>query len=160
MGWDFYRATHYADGKVDRKAECDEYFNEGSKGQYKVAKSVMVGSTYYAAVKELKKLVNGAWVDVPEDKAYVFGVVVLTQTKSNDYFNFGMKPIHEASGPCKSECPMNIIKMLSPTDDKYALEWRRECMEYRKKLTEAVKARREAKERSTRRLQEISSCVK
>ena len=31
MGWASYRAEYYKNGKIDRKAECDAYFLDGSK---------------------------------------------------------------------------------------------------------------------------------
>lgn len=63
MGWCSYHATHYKNGKVDRKSEMDERFtqheHEGSDfnggichyPQMTVIKSAMVGSVYYAAVE-------------------------------------------------------------------------------------------------------------
>lgn len=56
MGWTSYHATHYKKGTVDRKAECDAYFMEGlNAGYYRIIKSVLVGSVYYAAVENLKR---------------------------------------------------------------------------------------------------------
>ena len=56
MGWTSYHATHYKNGKVDRKAECDAYFTEGlNEGFYRLEKSTMIGSVYYAAVAGLKR---------------------------------------------------------------------------------------------------------
>lgn len=44
MGWTGYYATHYKNGKIDRKAECDAYFMEGlNRGNFKVLKSTMKG---------------------------------------------------------------------------------------------------------------------
>lgn len=45
MGWTEYLATHYKNGTVNRKAECDVLFDNSKT---KVLKSRMVGSTYYA----------------------------------------------------------------------------------------------------------------
>ena len=98
MGWTGYHATHYKNGKVDRKAECDAYFMEGlNRGHFNVLKSSMVGSTYYAAVSPLKKS-NGKddngnyiYVDIPENERIVFGVVFLTSTDAKDYYNFSYK---------------------------------------------------------------------
>ena len=57
MGWTSYHATHYKNGKVNRKAECDAYFTEGlNEGFYRLEKSTMIGSVYYAAVTGLKRL--------------------------------------------------------------------------------------------------------
>lgn len=55
MGWTGYMPTHFAkSGNINRKAECDAYFMEGlNKGHFSVLKSVMKGSVYYAAVKNM-----------------------------------------------------------------------------------------------------------
>lgn len=45
MGWTGYFATHYKNGKIDKKAELDEMFSRNQK----ILKSQMVGSTYFAA---------------------------------------------------------------------------------------------------------------
>lgn len=73
MGWTGQQATHFKNGKIiDRKAECDAYFMEGpNKGYFQVVKSAMIGSTYYAAVKDLKRYVgedsNGHDIVIPID---------------------------------------------------------------------------------------------
>ena len=59
MGWTGIHATYYKNGTVDRKRECDYYWEGGlNSGHFKVVKSRMVGSTYYAAVKGLKKCIG------------------------------------------------------------------------------------------------------
>ena len=76
MGWTSYHATHYRNGKVDRKAECDAYFMEGlNAGWYRIVRSTLVGSVYYAAVQRLKRYTdqedengNRLTEDVPEDE--------------------------------------------------------------------------------------------
>ena len=94
MGWTSYHATHYKNGKVDRKAECDAYFMEGlNRGYYNILKSSMVGKVYYAAVKPLKKYDNDndgnqIIVDIPINEQEVIGVVFLTSTDSIVYYNF------------------------------------------------------------------------
>ena len=52
MGWTEYQASYfYKNGQINRKAECDAYFEEGlNRGHYKVLKSTLKGSVYYAAV--------------------------------------------------------------------------------------------------------------
>ena len=55
MGWTSYHASYYKNGTVDRKKECDDVF---SKGDCKILKSAMVGSTYYAAIKKVKKFLQ------------------------------------------------------------------------------------------------------
>lgn len=131
MGWTSYHATHYKNGKVDRKAECDAYFMEGlNAGYYDVLKSSMVGSVYYAAVKPLKRY-NKAneIVDIPKEEQYVFAAVFLTSTDMKDYWNFSYKNMDESYGPCSYDCPKGILDLLTPTESEYANAWRKQCYE-------------------------------
>jgi hypothetical protein len=136
MGWTSYHATHYKNGRVDRKAECDAYFLEGlNRGHFDVLKSSMVGSTYYAAVKPLKKS-NGKdengnyiYVDMSKAEQFVFAVVFLTSTNQKDYYNFSYKDMSEDMGPYECDCPKSILDLLTPTDNENANEWRKACYE-------------------------------
>lgn len=134
MGWTSYHATHYKNGKIDRKAECDAYFLEGlNRGHFDVLKSAMVGSTYYAAVKPLKKSGgkdengNYIYVDMPKEEQKTFAVVFLTSTNMRDYYNFSYKDMCESMGPYECDCPKNILDLLGPTDNECANEWRKVC---------------------------------
>lgn len=137
MGWTAYRATHYnARGRVNRKAECDGYFEEGlNRGHYKVMKSAMKGSVYYGAIKKLVRYVGkgedgkSIYEPLPETEQKVFGVVFLTSVDSKDYYNFAYKDMDESMGPFYFDCPKSILDLLSPTDDKDALAWREKCRE-------------------------------
>lgn len=121
MGWLEYRAKHYKNGKVDRKAEMDSEFNwEDESRKVEVLKSSMVGSTYYAAVKSLNKT-NGY--------ECVTATVCLTSTNAKDYFNFAYKDMDESMGPYKYDCPKGILDLLTPTESEYANEWRKKCYE-------------------------------
>lgn len=143
MGWTSYHATHYKNGKIDRKAECDAYFLEGlNRGHFDVLKSSMVGSTYYAAIRPLKKS-NGKdengnyiYVDRPKEEQYVFAIVFLTSTDMKDYFNFSYKDMSEDMCPFQYDCPKSILKLLSPTDNEYANKWRKMCYENLKKKSD------------------------
>ena len=134
MGWTSYHAEHYKNGKIDRKAECDAYFLEGlNRGYFDVLKSSMVGSTYYAAVKPLKKYGgkdengNDIHLDIPSEEQRVFAVVFLTSTSRKDYFNFSYKDMSEDMGPYQFDCPKGILDLLSPTTNENAIEWRKVC---------------------------------
>lgn len=119
MGWTEYHASYYKNGKVDRKAEMDSKYNwEDESRKIEVLKSSMVGSTYYAAVKCFNKT-NGY--------EHISAAVCLTSTKNKDYFNFAYKDMDETCGPYQCDCPKGILDMLSPTESKYALEWRQAC---------------------------------
>ena len=133
MGWTSYCATHYKNGKVDRKAECDSIFNDDMVtwggdhkviGKYEVLKSAMVGSTYYAAVKRTKFA-----TETEPEFSKVFAVICLTSTNMKDYYNFAYKDMDESMGPYQYSCPKCILDLLSPTDNEYAKEWRQKCYE-------------------------------
>ena len=136
MGWTSYNATHYDNrGRIDRKAECDAYFEEGlNRGHYKVVKSTMKGSVYYGAIKAVVRADkdecgNRIYVPIPEEEQEVFAVVFLTSVDSKDYFNFSYKDMDETMGPVQCDCPKSILDKLSPTDNEYALAWRQRCRE-------------------------------
>ena len=133
MGWTSYHASHYKNGKVDRKAECDAYFEEGlNQGWYRIVKSAMVGNTYYAAVQSLRRYVsdgkgNRTEVDVPEAERTTWAAVSLTHVDNKEYFNFSYKSMSENEGPAESKCPASILKLLSETEDEWAKAWRERC---------------------------------
>lgn len=140
MGWTEYNAKHYKNGSgknrykqvVDRKAECDAYFMEGlNEGWYRVEKSVVIGSVYYAAVTKLKKYggEGNPPIDIPFDEQKTFASVFLTSVKNNDYYNFAYKDMDESMMPYYFDCPMSILNLLSPTDNERCNEWRAACRE-------------------------------
>ena len=149
MGWTSYHATHYRNGKIDRKAECDAYFMEGlNAGQYQIVRSTLVGSVYYAAVQCLKRYTdqedeNGNRIveDVPENERETWAAVFLTRTDSRNYYNFYYKDMAETVVPGQADCPQSILKLLSPTDSQRANEWRERCRENakRKKSPDALR---------------------
>lgn len=112
MGWDY----HHEVAPYDRRAICRSNIGNG----YEVVKDAVVGTTYYAAVKS------------PHD-GKVGAVIILTKIDRNGYCNFGMKFMDEEMGPYRNDCPRSVLDALSPTDNKYALEWRQAC---RDKLSE------------------------
>jgi len=60
----------------------------------------------------------------------VVGIVCLLNYCPKGRFNFGYKDMSEDMGPFMYECPERILRLLTPTDNEYALEWRRKCWEY------------------------------
>ena len=124
MGWTGIRYFGTMTSKR-RKELCDENWTQSEHDGYpelKVLKSTMVGSTYYAAVRYTKG-----------DKSEVFGAVTLTSTKNHEFY---YKEMDETVGPTERKCPTSILKLLSPTDKTWALEWRRDCEEYNRKKKE------------------------
>lgn len=120
MGWTSTDARFYtADGKVNRKAECDALYTwEGEKTKNEVIKSSMRGSVYYAAVRTTDKTTG---------HSEVFAAVCLTSTRRDGGFNFGYKGMAEDMGPCEDDCPKGILVLLTDTESKYAKEWRERC---------------------------------
>lgn len=135
MGWTSYHATYYKNGTVDRKAECDAYFMEGlNAGFYRVIKSALIGSVYYAAIENLKRYSkekdesgNRIIEDIPENERITWAAVFLTSVDSRNYYNFYYKDMGEDMGPAEDRCPASILDLLSETDSEYALEWRERC---------------------------------
>lgn len=140
MGWTSYEAKYFnKSGTINRKKECDAYFEEGlNSGYYKVMKSSIKGSIYYAAIKGLKRYKKDEFGKIEKDdfgkeiveaipnkEQVIFGVVFRTAVSGTKTFYY--KPITEDMGPCYYDCPKNILDILSPTENKTALEWRDKC---------------------------------
>ena len=114
MGWTGY----YITGKINRKVECDKILN---CEHLKVEKSRMEGSTYYAAVRVVKKEVkqeNNKYVfeEIAQEEQKVFGVVILTATKKDRWdTEFCYKEMRECVGPYPRRCPDSILNLLTGT---------------------------------------------
>ena len=138
MGWTWYRASHYDNrGRIDKKAECDAYFNEGyNRGYYIINKSTMVGNAYYAAVTPIKRYADNrsenderTVCDIPINERETFAVIMLTSVDNSSYYNFGYKYMDESYGPVAADCPTSILDLLSPIENEHANLWRQRCKE-------------------------------
>ncbi len=70
----------------------------------------------------------------PEEGKKVITLVCLLHHCPRDLnYNFGYKDMDESMGPVESECLEKILKLLMPTDEKYAIEWRERCWSNLKK---------------------------
>jgi len=119
MGWLFYNSVHLKpNGQVDRKKEIESELSE----KFTVVKSAMVGSVYYGAIKR-------------ESTCEIFGYICLTSSDKKGGYNFGYKSMDETCGPTESKCPMSILNLLTPTDSKWANEWRERCRAYHEQQT-------------------------
>lgn len=74
--------------------------------------------TYYGAVEKVEKATG---------EREVFAVVILLSYHQKQYHNFGYKDMCESMGPVQAECPERILKLLTPTDNENANEWRQRC---------------------------------
>lgn len=131
MGWTGYCATHYKNGKIDRKAECDAYFMEGlNRGNFKVLKSTLKGAVYYAAIQNMVKYdgkdENGEDIYTPIDNGKVWAAIFLTSVENSMFY---YKNMDETYGPDYYDCPKSILNLLTETTNEYALNWRQLCVE-------------------------------
>ena len=115
MGWTSYYVGTEMTAK-ERQRELDDMNN---MGDFKVLKSAMRGSTYYAAIERT----NG-------EKRMVFAVVTLTSCRDGE---FAYKDMDESEHPYYYDCPKGILDLLTPTDCKSANKWRENC---RKRIEE------------------------
>ena len=85
----------------------------------RVLRSSMVGQVYYAAVQNY---------DVDRVKS-VFAVVCLTRwtPKARDGHIFAYKDMDESCGPNESQCPAQILDLLTEPSNDYARAWRARC---------------------------------
>lgn len=114
---------HFFKKLSDRKRFLDDNINNGN-GNLHVLKSMMRGTVYYAAVKHGND---------------IFGTVAKTYLDQGELI-FDL--ISEDEGPYYTECPVSILKMLTPTENEYAKQWRDNCYEVikrRKQLQQAQK---------------------
>lgn len=107
MGWTYF----YNHDRANRIELCRREF--GNKPSWAtIVKDAIIGTTYYAAMKSTKT-------------GEVWGLVVLTDMADGE---FGYKDMSEDMMPYYFDCPVEIIKLLSPTDNQYANEWRQHCL--------------------------------
>ncbi|MDX3911046.1 MAG: hypothetical protein QHC67_14675 [Sphingobium sp.] len=126
MGW-LYMNRHHMGGHATAKSYLDAQFTfDWEAGEDGIAHSARVlasscpgNRVYYAAVQYRA---NGEITEV-------LGIVCLVRwnPKDKDNLHFGYKDLSEKMGPCEDGCPSHILDLLTPTDNEYALDWRRRC---------------------------------
>lgn len=115
MGWEFTREYLDKSRKQIVKEHVEwEYCGKTCKVIYAVEK----GSTVYMAVE---------CHDSETGYTNVVGMVALTTIRSKEDFNFGIKLMDETMLPNYYQAPRRLLDMLTPTDDEWALEWRKRC---------------------------------
>lgn len=118
MGWLFMSSL---DGHAGPRAYLDAQFTfDRPDRRVRVLRSALISmKTYYAAVERLKA----------GEPRQVCAIVCLVKYNPRDRRGeiFGYKDMDEFMGPGEARCPATILDLLTPTDDAYALEWRRRC---------------------------------
>lgn len=87
------------------------------------------GKVLDIAIKNLKTAYMAYEIYTPENGVRVVAFIFLLDYVPKDYYNFGYKDMDETEGSCEPECPERIMKLLTPTDSKYANAWRERCWE-------------------------------
>lgn len=110
-----------------------EWFKDEISDKYEALDIALVKrQTLYAAIKN-------------KETGQIFCVVFLVRW-TRGYYNFSYKDMDEFCGPGVSDCPMRIIKLLSPLNDEddpnhWARDWRARVEKYhndRKKIKNGV----------------------
>lgn len=118
MGWIGYAATKFNDdGKVDPVKEISSYLKEYNENVLAIK---CVNNVVYTAIASQDH----------SAKTITRGIVFVTHVEDGIfYFN----EICEEMGPFASECPNEILDILSPTNEESAIKWRRRCREFNSK---------------------------
>lgn len=77
---------------------------------------------YYAAVEHVRHATGDrdVWAAV---------CLVRYNPRDREGYIFGYKDMEETMGPCEADCPEPILDLLTPTEHRYAKEWRARCRE-------------------------------
>ena len=95
---------------------------------YQVLDSALVNlRTFYAAVEKVDKATG--------ERQVWAAVILITYHRSKRIDEVCWKDMDETMGPFEAKCPARILKLLTPTDNVNANEWRARCwanIEHRK----------------------------
>ncbi len=117
MGWTSTYKSKYEKTKDYLERELFQWDNK--EYEYKSLDGGLSHySTYYGAIEKVSKKTG---------EREVFAVVVLVRFSRNKEFNFSYKALDEGMGPVEAHCPERILKLLTPTNNKNANDWRKAC---------------------------------
>lgn len=125
MGW---TSLHRDRGMTDRQFFEKEFPETLIKRGEVLACGSVQRSTFYAAVRD-------------KDTGKVWALVVLMRWNPKDHFNFSYKDLTETCGPVETSCPKKVFRHLTPTEDKYALEWRAKVTAWHEKREAAAQVK-------------------
>lgn len=128
MGW---TATHKQSGQSLTNffiQTGDLRWSSYPDSSYTVLESAFVRlSEYYAAVECIEKATGAREV-------FAFVATVKLFRKGQDGYNISYKSETEDVGPIIRSCPARILDLLTPTEDRHAIEWRQACRDRLAKL--------------------------
>ena len=115
MGWSY--ETYYKREGGITKLFADKFNYQHDNGNSgKILLGALVERTQFYAAYEI--------INYSERK--VIAICVMVAFNKNYNYNFGYKDMEETCGPYMFKCPEKILKLLTPTDNEYALKWREE----------------------------------
>lgn len=118
MGWT-YTQKHWGESVKDFfKREFDYQREDGTYGKIIDCAVVNLQAAYIAYE-----------TNCAGKKEIVAIVCLLRYVPSDPLYNFGYKDMTETMGPYQYDCPERILRLLTPTEDEYALKWREKCWE-------------------------------
>lgn len=128
MGWTF---TNKGPGRTREFFERQFNYDKPSEG--KSGKVIACSATWAVAYMAYEVIAPG--------KRDVVALVCLIRhvPRAVDGYNFGYKDMEECMGPYESKCPATILKLLTPTTNESAIEWRARCWERINKRKNAPK---------------------
>lgn len=115
MGWLFRPIT----SPVDLDAEFRRIFTSSDPDRvtYEILKRSSRGNTHYLAVRIM-----------PEDHVVAFVILTKTYTENGRRYH-GYKDMDETMLPYYFDAPASLIRLLTPTTNENANEWRRRCLD-------------------------------
>ena len=125
MGWLIsYEKLRHGE-TVDDRMRANMVWSQhdaASGDRHEIVATATVGSVWYAAVK--RTMADGA--------CETFALVCLTSKGNQRGDGFGYKTMSDGVGPIECACPARILDLLTPTDSKFANDWRQRCRDHSK----------------------------
>lgn len=128
MGWTETRAyCRKSNGTADIKADLDRLFESiTSVFRQRIIKSQIV-KAQYGRSSQSKVYYGALECQDGNDGRTVVCIVALIEPATEPCFDFMYKDMDETCAPSEAACPASILDLLTPTDSKWANEWRAEC---------------------------------
>lgn len=122
MGWLYMnRPVEGAKAYLDKQLTY-----EGETCSHRLLRSACYGRfEYYAAAEVIRKIDDPMHGIKAGDREVVCVVVIMRYTRDGQW---GYKDMDETMDPTVDNCPESIMKLLTPTDHAYAIEWRARVM--------------------------------
>jgi len=116
MGWTY---SH-----KDKSETVFDFFSR----QFDYENEVSIGKVVDCAVKNFKTAYIAFKVDYKKtNETKIVAIICLLNYARNSYYNFGYKDMDETMGVFETDCPERILKILTPTDNETAMNWREKC---------------------------------